>query len=120
MSLLKQVELLSNNTFKLVMQNKLEFSTYAAKLVVDCKAANATELQRWQLWLDMSDAERFNITEKAIEEYIDGIRSLRKSSYDHYIPDEDIKDILYECTNKTYWSKQAEYLIRNGKILESF
>ncbi|KAM8715069.1 hypothetical protein ACLKA7_002163 [Drosophila subpalustris] len=46
LTLINQVELLSGNTYNLLIQNKLEFCTYAAKLVVDCKAANDTELER--------------------------------------------------------------------------
>ncbi|XP_034473931.1 uncharacterized protein LOC117781289 [Drosophila innubila] len=69
LSLIKQVELLCENTYKLIMQNKLEFCTYAAKEVVDCKAANETELEKWQHWLDLSNAERFNITENEILNY---------------------------------------------------
>ncbi|KAL7726035.1 hypothetical protein ACLKA6_008494 [Drosophila palustris] len=120
LSLIKQVELLSRNTFNLVMQNKLEFSTYAAKLVVDCKAANGTELKRWQHWLDLSDNERINITEKAIAQFVKGIRSHRSVLHNHYIPESELQDRLDSCTNNSFWHTKFDYQHRNTEILLSF
>ncbi|KAM8703646.1 hypothetical protein ACLKA7_008298 [Drosophila subpalustris] len=120
LSLIKQVELLSRNTFNLIMQNKLEFSTYAAKLVVDCKAANGTELKRWQHWLELSDNERINITEEAITQFVEGLRNQRSASYNHYIPESELQDSLDSCTNNSFWHTKYDYQHRNREILLSF
>ncbi|XP_034473444.1 uncharacterized protein LOC117780874 [Drosophila innubila] len=120
LSLIKQVELLCENTYKLIMQNKLEFCTYAAKEVVDCKAANETELEKWQHWLDLSNAERFNITENEILNYVDKLADSLPKSYDHYIPKKDLQESLNRCTKGAFGDKHVKYVQSNSKILKSF
>ncbi|XP_034487256.1 uncharacterized protein LOC117791578 [Drosophila innubila] len=120
LSIIRQLELLSNKTYNLIVQNKIEFYTYAAKLVVDCKAVNATELKRWQHWLDLSDAEKIIMTEKAIAKFVDSMKSLQKIPYDNYIPDDELEFSLNTLTNYAYWRTLNDYQYRNREILESF